>query len=105
MTEATDISTVGRIEKVRAETASTFKSLVVSPLRDFSLVARQKDIGDFPTLIVGGAGIYRGSEEIVLKRIGESRLLVAEHTGNQAHDSIDDAGSREFAASEDIIAN
>ena len=44
-------------------------------------------------------------ENLILKRVRQSRLLIGNHTGNDAYDSIGHHGSCQFAARQHIVAD
>ena len=69
------------------------------------MVAAEEDTGDFPALVVGGAGVVGMVEEAVSEGILLRGVAVAQDAGDQAHDSIGEDERRQHAAGEDIVAN
>ena len=68
-------------------------------------MAGEEDVRNFPTLVIRRAGIDGRSEEIVLERVGECALLVADSSGDEAHHSVGDDSRRQFTTGEDVIAD
>ena len=75
------------------------------PLVDFSFVSAEQNVGHLPALVVGGSGVDRRLEQIVLKGIVERTLFIADGTRNESHNGIGNHRSREFAPGEHIVAD
>ena len=68
-------------------------------------MAGQEDLGDFPAFVVCRPGIDRRRQQVVLERVGEGALLIANDTRNDAYDRVGDDGRRQLATSQYVVTN
>ncbi len=92
------------VEQIRAQTARTFHRLVVAPLVYARLMTRQQYVGHTPAIVVGRTGIDGRSKQIVLKRVGQGALFVADRSRNEPYYGVGDHHRRKLASGEHIVA-
>ena len=88
-----------------AEALRALQSLLVAPFGDLGLMAREEDVGHAPAFVFGRAGVIRCGKQMILKRIGEGALLVADGSGDEAHQGVGDDDGGQLAAGEHIVAD
>ena len=66
------------------------------PFADLGLIAAEEDVGHLPTFVVSWTGVDGGGENIVLKTVGESRLLIADDAWYHADNGIGNHRCHEF---------
>ena len=70
---------------------------------DSGLVPAKEYLGHTPAVVHRRTGVNRRFEKIILERIGEGALLVADSTGQQTHDGIGDYRRGHLSAGKHII--
>ena len=82
-----------------------FERSFVAPRLDCRVISAQEDIGNFPAIVVGGAGIMG----VVKQAMGEGVLLcgvlITEHSGKKAHDGIGDHQCGQHATGQHIVTD
>ena len=68
-------------------------------------MSREQHFGHAPALVVGGAGVDGGGQEVVLETVGECALLVREHARHETHHGIGHHGCCQLAAREHKVAD
>ena len=91
-------------KQVGAQAGGAFLRLLEPPVFDVALVAGKEDGGNVPAFVGGGTGIDGRGEEVVLERIREGALFVADCAGEEADDGVGYHGGCQFAAGQDVVA-
>src|SRR5260370_35652002 len=77
--------------EITAVFARETPSLFAPPLRDLGVVARQQHLGNGAPLPRARARVLRVFEQTVLEALGNARLRLAHHAGNEPDASAADA--------------
>lgn len=77
----------------------------MAPFGDLGVVAAEEDVGDAPAAEFDGAGVLGEFEEAGGVAVVGGALVVAEDSGEQAGDGVDDDGGGEGAVGEDVVAD
>lgn len=75
------------------------------PVVDAGFVAGEEDVGHAPAVVVGGTGVDGRGEEVVLKRVAQRALLVADGSGDEAHHGVGNDHGGYLAAGEHVVAD
>src|ERR1700691_1751292 len=73
------------LHQVRASLARDTLGLGATPRRDLGVVAREEHVRNCAALPFAGAGVVRIFEQPALEALLGARVLLAHHTGNEAH--------------------
>ena len=92
-------------QEMGAALTRALDGLLVLPGADQLGIAAQEDVGDFPAVVFGRAGVDRGSDEAFLEAVAEGRGLIGQGAGDEADDRIGEKGRRNLAAADDEVAD
>ena len=74
------------LQQVGAQSFCAFERLRHFPFLYFGVVSAQEYVGHFPALVVGRAGVHGRCQQVVLERVGQGALFVAQHARYEPRD-------------------
>ena len=92
-------------QQIRTQTLGPFKRLLELPFTNLRFMAGQQDVGHLPAVVFCRTRVHRRSQQVVLERIGQSRLLIGNHSRNDADNRIGNHRCRQLAARQHIVAD
>src|SRR6267143_5264919 len=92
-------------EQIGAPLACARHRLVLPPPRDLLVVPREEDLRHPQSAELGRAGVLRSFQQALAgEALALCGKLVAQHTGNQPGDGVDDREGRHLSTGEDEVA-
>lgn len=88
----------GRKAFVRSKDCCSSHSLILASCPE------SKISGHGPAFIIGWTGIYGSCQQVVLERVGEGALFVADDTGHDTYDGIRHDSGCQFSARQYVIS-
>ena len=85
-------------QQIRTQTLGPFKRLLELPFTNLRFMTGQQNVGHLPAVVFCRTRVHRRSQQVILERIGQSRLLIGNHSRNDADNRIGNHRCRQLAA-------
>ena len=79
--------------------------LLLLPAVDSGEIAREEHVGHFPAVELGGSGVNRWCQQVVLEAVRERRGFVPDGSGDDPDHRIGDDAGGQLAAREHVVAD